>query len=89
MSDDAQDGVSRREICTTAGATAGAAAVATSAGPAAAFAATARTRSEVINAGQRTTRLELLNPDYFTVPEADLRQVRSVRTVLGGQVVHT
>jgi predicted amidohydrolase YtcJ len=33
--------------------------------------------------------LVVLNRDYFTIPEADLRQVRSVMTVLGGKVVHT
>jgi predicted amidohydrolase YtcJ len=32
--------------------------------------------------------LVVLDRDYFTVPEADLRQVRSELTVLGGQVVH-
>ena len=33
--------------------------------------------------------LVVLNRDYFTIPVADLRQVRSVLTVLGGEVVHT
>ena len=33
--------------------------------------------------------LVVLNRDYFTIPVADLRRVRSVLTVLGGEVVHT
>jgi predicted amidohydrolase YtcJ len=32
--------------------------------------------------------LVVLNRDYFTIPEADLRQVRPVLTVLGGRIVH-
>jgi predicted amidohydrolase YtcJ len=33
--------------------------------------------------------LVVLNRDYFSIPVADLRRVRSVLTVLGGKVVHT
>jgi predicted amidohydrolase YtcJ len=33
--------------------------------------------------------LVVLNRDYFTIPVADLRQVRSALTVLGGKVVHS
>jgi predicted amidohydrolase YtcJ len=33
--------------------------------------------------------LVVLNRDYFTIPVADLRQVRSALTVLGGEVVHS
>jgi len=32
--------------------------------------------------------LAVLNSDYFTVPDADLRKVRSVMTVVGGRIVH-
>ena len=32
--------------------------------------------------------LAVLDRDYFTVPDADLRRIRSVLTVVGGQVVH-
>ncbi|MGH3387653.1 MAG: amidohydrolase [Actinomadura sp.] len=32
--------------------------------------------------------LVVLNHDYFTIPEDDLRQVRPVMTVLGGRIVH-
>jgi predicted amidohydrolase YtcJ len=32
--------------------------------------------------------LAVLNSDYFTVPDADLRKIRSVMTVVGGRIVH-
>ena len=32
--------------------------------------------------------LVVLNSDYFTVPDEQLKQVRSVLTVVGGEVVH-
>jgi len=32
--------------------------------------------------------LAVLDRDYFTVPEADIRKIRSVLTVVGGKVVH-
>lgn len=32
--------------------------------------------------------LVVLNSDYFTVPDADLKKVRAVMTVVGGRVVH-
>ena len=30
----------------------------------------------------------VLNNDYFTVPDADLRKIRSILTVVGGRIVH-
>jgi hypothetical protein len=78
---------------------AGAAAVATSAGAAAALrAAAANAAGPAVTGGatrpagnmiRHDGRIHVLNRDYFTVPEADLCQVRSVLTVPGGQVVHT
>ena len=32
--------------------------------------------------------LAVLNQDYFTVPDGGLRKIRSVLTVVGGEVVH-
>ena len=32
--------------------------------------------------------LTVLDRDFFTVPDADIRNVRSVLTLLGGKVVH-
>jgi predicted amidohydrolase YtcJ len=40
-----------------------------------------------IEAGRRAD-LVVLDRDYFTVPEADIRKVRSVLTVVDGRVVH-
>jgi predicted amidohydrolase YtcJ len=36
----------------------------------------------------RLADLVVLNKDYFTVPEAEIRQIRSVLTVVDGKVVH-
>jgi hypothetical protein len=33
--------------------------------------------------------LVVLDRDYFTVPDEDLRRIRSVLTVVGGEVVHS
>ena len=32
--------------------------------------------------------LAVLNQDYFTVPDVELKQIRSVLTVVGGKIVH-
>ena len=32
--------------------------------------------------------LVVLNNDYFAVPDADLRKIRSILTVVGGRIVH-
>ena len=32
--------------------------------------------------------LVVLDRDYFTVPEAQIKQIRSVTTMVGGRVVH-
>jgi predicted amidohydrolase YtcJ len=32
--------------------------------------------------------LTVLDRDYFTVPDADIRNIRSALTILGGKVVH-
>jgi hypothetical protein len=32
--------------------------------------------------------LAVLNKDYFTVPDEELKQLRSVLTVVGGEIVH-
>ena len=32
--------------------------------------------------------LVVLDRDYFTVPEAQIKQVRSLMTMVGGRVVH-
>ena len=32
--------------------------------------------------------LVVLDRDYFTVPDEDIRRIRSVLTVVGGKVVH-
>ena len=32
--------------------------------------------------------LAVLNQDYFTVPDEDLKKIRSVLTVVGGRIVH-
>jgi predicted amidohydrolase YtcJ len=32
--------------------------------------------------------LAVLDRDYFTVPDADLRKLRSVLTMVGGNIVH-
>jgi predicted amidohydrolase YtcJ len=32
--------------------------------------------------------LVVLNRDYFTVPEADIRQIRAVLTIVDGRIVH-
>ena len=32
--------------------------------------------------------LAVLNQDYFTVPDEDLKKTRSVMTVVGGRIVH-
>ncbi len=91
MSDDAQDGVSRRTAFQAAEATAGA------------YSATTGTNTlrEVINnAGRQITRLGtievgelgdrvVLIPDYFTSPRRTCARCGPVPTALGGQVVHT
>jgi predicted amidohydrolase YtcJ len=40
-----------------------------------------------IEAG-RLADLAVLDRDYFTVPEADIRKIRSVLTIVDGRVVH-
>jgi predicted amidohydrolase YtcJ len=40
-----------------------------------------------IEVGNRAD-LAVLDRDYFTIPEADLRRVRSLCTIVGGRVVH-
>ncbi len=32
--------------------------------------------------------LTVLDRDYFTIPDADIKKIRSVLTLLGGKVVH-
>jgi predicted amidohydrolase YtcJ len=32
--------------------------------------------------------LAVLDRDYFTVPDEDIRRIRSVLTVVGGRIVH-
>jgi len=32
--------------------------------------------------------LAVLNRDYFEVPEEDIKQIRSVLTIVGGRIVH-
>jgi predicted amidohydrolase YtcJ len=32
--------------------------------------------------------LVVLNRDYFTVPEVEIKQIRSVMTVVNGRIVH-
>jgi predicted amidohydrolase YtcJ len=32
--------------------------------------------------------LTVLDHDYFTIPDADIKKIRSVLTILGGKVVH-
>jgi predicted amidohydrolase YtcJ len=32
--------------------------------------------------------LAVLNKDYFAVPDQEIKQIRSVMTVVGGKVVH-
>ena len=32
--------------------------------------------------------LVVLNKDYFTVPEVEIKQIRSVMTVVNGRIVH-
>jgi predicted amidohydrolase YtcJ len=32
--------------------------------------------------------LAVLDRDYFSVPDADIRKIRSVLTVVNGQIVH-
>jgi hypothetical protein len=32
--------------------------------------------------------LVVLNKDYFTVPDADIKQIRSLLTIVDGRVVH-
>ena len=36
----------------------------------------------------RLADLVVLNRDYFTVPEAEIKQIRSVMTVVNGRIVH-
>jgi predicted amidohydrolase YtcJ len=33
--------------------------------------------------------LAVLDRDYFTVPDREIRQIRSVLTIVGGNVVHS
>jgi hypothetical protein len=32
--------------------------------------------------------LTVLDRDYFTIPDADIKKIRSVLTIVGGKVVH-
>jgi len=42
----------------------------------------------VLAAAGRLADLTVLDRDFFTIPDADIRNVRSVLTIVGGKVVH-
>ena len=46
-----------------------------------------RTSSARIEVG-KLADLVVLNQDYFTVPDEELKRIRSVLTIVGGNIVH-